>query len=236
MSHPDADGRVADAQRRAWVAAVLAQPPQVHAVDGEQNPRLGVFETDRSCYDFLIDHVAPGCRSLETGLGVSTALFAALGADHCCVVNLETQVVRLRAYCAEMQLPLDRVRFEVGCSDDVLPRLAVQPLDLLFIDGGHGFPIPAIDWHFGSKGLVRGGLLVLDDVTLPAVWSLRKVLDADPHWKRRVLNKKWAAYERLSTPDAVEDWWEQPWLPIPRVIRAQRLAARGLRGLRRRFG
>jgi hypothetical protein len=45
-------------------------------------------------------------------------------------------------------------------------------LDLVFIDGSHGYPLPVIDWFYGAGLFRRGGVVVLDDVQLPQVESL----------------------------------------------------------------
>jgi len=107
--------------------------------------------------------VKSGDRTLETRLGISTALFAALGADHRCVVSVRQQAGRLLAYCAREGIQTDQLRIEVGFSDEVLPTLDLEPLDLVFIDGGHGFPTPILDWHYGARTLRVGGLLILDE-------------------------------------------------------------------------
>ena len=79
----------------------------------------------------------------------------------------------------------DRVAFEVGWSDEVLPRLTGPPLDLVLVDGGHGFPAPILDWYYAASRLRQGGLVILDDLQLPQVRiGLHEFLDADPRWER----------------------------------------------------
>ncbi len=214
--------------RRSLVEQVLADPPQVHALDGESaSDRLGIWRTADSCYQLLRAEVGPGSRTLETGLGLSTALFAALGAEHVCVVSRPQEAERLAAYCELKGLPTENLRFEIGFSDEILPSLALGPLDLVLIDGGHGFPVPVIDWHYGARTLRVGGMLVLDDVTLPAVYDLRRILDRDPRWSREHLTDKWAAYRKTGAAEAVEDWWEQQeWMPFPLPVRLKGLARR----------
>ena len=43
-------------------------------------------------------------------------------------------------------------------SDEVLVRQDPydRPLDVVFVDGGHGFPVPMIDWFYGAGRLRRG--------------------------------------------------------------------------------
>jgi predicted O-methyltransferase YrrM len=199
---------------QALVARLLADPPRVHE-ELYAPPELGVWLTERECYEFIADRIGPGARTLETGLGVSTALFLALGADHTCVVPSQSQVDILRRYCDDQAIPVHRLRVELGRSEDVLPTLHAEPLDLLFLDGSHGFPTPMIDWFYAGRLLRRGGALVLDDRQLPAVAIVVAYLDADPRWRALQRTQKWAAFERLTDGDLAEDWYDQPFFPSP---------------------
>src|SRR5205807_161985 len=62
---------------RAVVERLLADPPRVHE-ELHAPPDVGVWLTERECYELIADRVTPGARTLETGLGVSTALFLAV--------------------------------------------------------------------------------------------------------------------------------------------------------------
>ncbi len=58
--------------RQALIERVVLNPPPVH---GTAAGETGVWSTAHDCYDFLARHVEPGARTLETGCGISTALF-----------------------------------------------------------------------------------------------------------------------------------------------------------------
>jgi hypothetical protein len=194
--------------------AILADPPPVH--DG---PASGVWSADRSLYDFLLSTVSSDSRTLETGLGVSTALFASIGSAHVCVVGDPRQVERLQAWG---RVDLSRVTFEAEPSDQVLPRLT-QPLDFVLIDGGHGFPTPILDWYYTSLLLVPGGITVVDDVQLPSVQFLTRYLDADPRWTAAAgVAGRWKAYRR-GDQDMREEWQSQEFLGRPDVPLATRI-------------
>ena len=100
----------------------------------------------------------------------------------------------------------------------------------------HGFPTPMIDWYYTAGRLRRGGLLVVDDVHLPAVAMLVGVLDRDDRWRPIRRTKKWVAYERAADGPLREDWYQQSFVPewgLPRPLarrvlnRALRLVSRG---------
>src|SRR5712692_6759447 len=124
----------------------------------------------------LLDReVGPRCRTLETGAGVSTVIFAMKGADHTCVVPDALLVDRIVAFCKDAAIATDTVSFEIGSSEDVLPGLKPSNLDVVLIDGAHAFPTPFIDWFYSARtGLRDGGMLIVDDTQL---WTGRLLVD-----------------------------------------------------------
>jgi hypothetical protein len=206
--------------------AVLADPPAVHTM-GPGQTGLGTWATDRSLYELLLSEVKSGSVTLETGSGVSTALLAAVGAQHTCVTPFVEEQERLAAWAERVEVDLSSVRFAIGSSAEVLPALSSPPLDVLLIDGGHGFPIPSIDWFYGARLLRDGGLLIVDDAHLPAVATLVDFLDRDPRWRTVTDHRKWCAYRRVGSDPLLLDHHQQPW------YRASRPSDLGVRELSR---
>jgi len=140
----------------------------------------------------------------------------------------------LQQWCDRKGVPTDRLTLLAESSADVLPTLT-EPLDLVLIDGCHGFPLPVLDWYYGSRLLRSGGLLVVDDLHLPAVEVLRDFLDADPRWRRVATGRAWAAWERAGSGDLGEEWTDQAFWRAPAslgigrraVAKARRLLGRG---------
>lgn len=198
------------ATRRDQVATVLADPPPVHGpVAGSQQ----VWSTELDCYDFLARHVEPGARTLETGCGVSTALFVLWGAEHTCVVYDQREADVLLDWAGQREVDTSRLRFEIGPSDAVLPGLEPSALDLVFVDGSHAFPAPIIDWFYAAGRLREGGIVVLDDLQLAAVrLGLLEFLAKDPRWELIAHQDKWAAFVRHSSGPLREEWTEQRFL------------------------
>ena len=195
-----------EAARLAHLGRVLAAPPRVH---GPAAPD-GVWRTDDGCYRFLATICGPDSKTLETGLGISTALFAGWDCTHTCVVPTRQQADILVAYCTSLGVDPSRVTFQIGTSDSELPRLSATPLDVVLIDGGHAFPHPVLDWHYAGGRLKSGGVLVVDDVTLPALSRmLLPFLDADPRWLCLRATAKWRAYERRSGGSLRDEWGDQ---------------------------
>lgn len=213
------------ANRAADIDRVLANPPSVHG----QAPG-GVWKTVPDAYAFLAEHIPQNAVTLETGLGVSTVLFSQWSANHTCVVAGAGEVEAITAYAAEQHIPFDHVTFQVGTSDVVLPTLELEPLDAFLIDGGHGFPHPTIDWYYGARTLKDGGVVVIDDVQLPAVEDhLVAVLDADPRWECLGGDWRWRAYRKRGDFPLGEEWTNQSFLGAPRFplsLRTKRLVKR----------
>jgi hypothetical protein len=207
--------------RARQIERVFADPPPVHP-----GASANVWRTHRECYELLGEHSPDGARTLETGLGVSTVLFALWRTEHVCVCPSEAEIRLLIDYLEEREIDFSSVDLRLDYSDDVLPTLG-RELDLVFIDGGHGFPTPVIDWYFSSRCLRKGGIVVLDDITLPAVAQVVGFLELSPGWTNLARGAgKWSAY-RYEGEDVRANWTHQPFLkPIggrprpPRTLRS----------------
>jgi hypothetical protein len=204
--------------RIAAVGRVLADPPQVHPC------AKGTWSTDPACYEYMATLVKPEARTLETGLGVSTVLFALWGCQHTCVVYDEAEVTACRQHLESRGISTESITFHIGPSERVLPNLKLRDLDLVFVDGCHGFPLPTIDWFYAASMLRTGGMAVLDDAQLLHVrLGLFDFLNRDPRWTRTKRRPKWVAYQRRESGALSEEWVQQPFLGIPILRRYEDL-------------
>src|SRR5215470_15223534 len=64
----------------AAIEYLVRNQPRIHP-----SAPSGAWATDIDCYKFMCQQVGPESRTLETGCGLSTILFAAWGTDHVCV-------------------------------------------------------------------------------------------------------------------------------------------------------
>jgi precorrin-6B methylase 2 len=132
--------------------------------------------------EWLERNVQPGMTTLETGAGASTLVFAAAGATHQAVTPDEDEERRIRDACAARGIDDSRVEFHIGRSQDILPSLETQPLDLVLVDGAHGFPYPILDWWYLAPRLKVGGRMLLDDAYLSPVATLIDYVRASDSW------------------------------------------------------
>ncbi len=132
---------------------------------------------------FLERSLSPGMRTLETGAGLSTILFAMKRCQHICVTPSEDEVARIHEYLKSNGIPSEQLTFVVGKSQDILPTLKLEALDVVLVDGQHAFPVPFIDWYFTQRWLRVGGTLVVDDTQLWTGRVLRDFLLEESEWE-----------------------------------------------------
>lgn len=159
------------------VEQLRREPPGLHA-GGEEYWGLAW-----EALAWLEREVRPGMATLETGSGASTLVFAAGGAEHEAVTPSRDEEERFRAECERRGIDGSRVAFRVGLAHEVLPGLEPRPLDIVLIDGAHGFPYPVLDWWLVAPRLKIGGRILIDDAYMPPVRALVDALRAQPHWQ-----------------------------------------------------
>jgi hypothetical protein len=132
---------------------------------------------------FLASIVRPDMTSFETGGGWSTVILATSGGRHVTVNPDQTANELIAEFMSAHGIDRTAVRFVAGLSDIELPTLALEPLDLILLDGSHAFPIPMIDWHYTHRHLKVGGLLLLDNSSINAVRMLCDFLLLDSNYR-----------------------------------------------------
>src|SRR6266496_5438836 len=139
---------------------LLAAAPPMHP---DENDIPVAMEAPREVLHLIDQTVDEDSRTLETGGGLSTLLFALKGCRHDCVVPFAAEIARIRQRCEQLGISHERVTFHQSASEKLLPGLDPEPLDLVLIDGGHGFPSPFIDWYYAGRRLRVDGTLIVDD-------------------------------------------------------------------------
>ena len=162
---------------RSLAAQFKADPPSLHAT-GDVCGGL-----HWAALDWLERTVQPGWATLETGAGLSTLVFASRGAAHEAVTPSQDEADRIRVEAEHRGISLDAVRFHIASSHEELPRWDTRPLDLVLLDGAHGFPYPILDWWYVAPHLRPNGFLLLDDAYMDAVARLLEFLRSRPAWR-----------------------------------------------------
>lgn len=197
---------------------LLADDPKFHVSDGGE--AISHYRLDRPTLGFLDATLRPGMKTIETGAGISTVVFAIKSTQHTCIVPDDQQIARIRAYCERAGIALEHVRFIADRSERALPRLpetaydlAETAYDLALIDGRHAFPTPFIDWFYLSQRLQIGGVVIIDDLHIWTCDLLRRFLRSEPEdWESVSETNRAAIFRRRGHAAFAREWTRQPFV------------------------
>jgi len=197
---------------------LLNDSPKLHRI-GKVGVHVPIsYDLSDQALHLIDQNVNPGSHTLETGAGISTILFAIKHAHHTCIVPDGDLADRIREYCQQRSISVERINFHIGKSENILPGLTTGQLDLVLIDGQHAFPAPFIDWYYTALSLKIGGLLLIDDIQLWTGCILKDFLSEEPEWRLiKELSGRTAAFVK-EKDYSQEKWWGQQ----PYVVRKSR--------------
>jgi len=189
---------------------VLKDNPQFHELRGQL---ISGWRLDEQTLRFLDDHLHVDMKTIETGAGLSTVLFAVKGTSHTCIVPDQKQVERIVAYCKAKNIALTKIRFLLEKSERALPSIGETDYDLALIDGRHGFPTPFIDWFYMSQMLKIGGVVIVDDLHIWTCDLLRKFLLSEPEdWESLDESNRAAIFRKRGNVAFGREWSHQPFV------------------------
>jgi glycosyltransferase involved in cell wall biosynthesis len=193
----------------AWEQSIFKEvtdmPPKIHG-GGTITWGLG-----GDVLNYIFARVNSGFKTLETGCGVSTIVFALKQTMHFAITPSADEMERIKQYCVEKGIPVQRVFFRIGKSEELLPSFEHGDFDLVLIDGCHAFPLPFLDWFYLSQRLKLKGLLIVDDTQL---WPCRILCDflmAEPEWAVESIFDRSIVFRKLKNVPAKE-WTHQPFV------------------------
>jgi Sulfotransferase family len=190
--------------------ALLKDQPKLHK---DRIGDLVSYQASEEVLSFIDQHVTENSRTLETGAGMSTILFAIRGSEHTCIVPSQGQIDRIKQYCHDRQISTDKIDFQLHNSEVILPVLNPKDLDLILIDGCHGFPIPFIDWFYATSYLKKDGILIVDDTQLWTGAVLKEYLLLEPEWELvQDIEPRAAIFRKLEAKIRTKEWDEQPYV------------------------
>jgi hypothetical protein len=143
---------------------------------------LTCYGIGKDVLNFIADNISHISKTLETGAGCSTLVFAFCGADHTAVTPSLSEINLITKYAVENKIPMEKVKFKQESSDHFLPRFNQSDFDLILLDGKHAFPWPIIDWFYTADKLKQGGLMIIDDAEMRSVSVLVDFMKADKGW------------------------------------------------------
>ena len=189
---------------------LLARPPLLHM------ERTVTYGISHELAHFIDASVSADQTVLETGAGLSTVIFLRRGVAKVLSITPQgdAEFAAIRAYCNANGIddgPLEGVSRR---SEEYLPGAPLPPLDLVLIDGRHGFPSPFIDWYYTAGHLKTGGLMVVDDLQIATGMILADFMTADREWEEvlRPHGHRFAVFRKSGEGILDGDWYTQEYL------------------------
>jgi hypothetical protein len=161
--------------------SLVADPPKLHV--GLTGELISHWRPDRKTIIELDRRLKPGMKTLETGAGFTTIMFAIYGCRHTAIAPDRGLFDRIQTYCRENDISTADIEFIEDMSVDVLPKLSADLFDLALIDGCHGFPTVYVDFLYMARALKLGGTLVVDDMNIFTCQMVGRFMQADPSWR-----------------------------------------------------
>lgn len=190
---------------RGNLEKLIADKPRFHLSQGELTSSWSI---QADTLQYIHSLLQPGMKTLETGCGQTTVVFALAGARHICIMPNSEEAERVKRYCIELGLKPD-ITFIIESSDAALSRgdLIPHDLDFVLIDGAHAFPAPIIDWHYTAGKLRIGGIMCVDDYKMPSVKILSDYLRVeDEEWAFINAVQNTAFFRKLREPRDPVHW------------------------------
>ena len=187
------------------VDSIAELPFDWHAA-GSMSPRILQRMSE------LLSTMGPVNFTVETGSGKTTLLFSHASRRHVTFAldggsGSISQVKKCGLFNA------GTVSYEEGPSQIKLPAFHfTEPIDVALIDGPHGYPFPDLEYFHLYPHIREGGYLLLDDIQIPNIDSMFRILKADEMWDLQEVIEDLAIFRRTAQPsvEPTEDgWWKQ---------------------------
>lgn len=192
------------------LTTLLDSPPKIHNWSSGELTSSGL---PTPVFEFMDKILSPESRSIETGMGISTALFALKGTIHTCINPDQDEIVRFKEYVNKNDISIKNMIFLCKRSDEVWFDLKENIWDFILIDGCHGFPIPYMDWYFFSQGLKINGYLVIDDTNISTGKELKAFLSGEDAWELIApFSPKTAVFKKIKDFDYNKEFVFQPYV------------------------
>jgi len=167
---------------------LAVDPPKLHV--GLTGELISHWRPDDRTITELDRRLRPGMKTLETGAGFTTIMFAIYRCCHTAIAPDKGLFERIQRYCRENDISTADLEFIDDMSIEVVPQLAPNLYDLALIDGCHGFPTVYVDFLYMARALKLGGTLVVDDMNIFTCQTVGRFMQADPSWRVDIATKR----------------------------------------------
>jgi hypothetical protein len=151
-------------------------------------------------------------HSAETGAGKTTLLFSHLSSDHL-VFATDAGNGSVTNVKSSPLLRSDVVTFVEGPTQTTLPHHRfIHPLQIVLLDGPHGYPFPDLEYYYFYPVIQTGGLLIIDDIQIPTVGRMFDIIKVDDMFRVLDVIENTAFLQRTNAPlvsPTSDSWWLQ---------------------------
>jgi hypothetical protein len=151
-------------------------------------------------------------NTAETGSGKTTLLFSHLSRSHL-VFAVDAGNGSVTQVRASPLFNAGSVTFVEGPTQLTLPRHTfTNPLQMVLLDGPHGYPFPDLEYYYFYPQIASGGILILDDIQIPTIGRMFDILNADEMFHLLEVIEKTAFLQRTEAPvisPTSDSWWLQ---------------------------
>lgn len=102
------------------IQELLTNPPKIHTDKGELTSSWNLADEKLL---FLDKYLTKNIKTLETGSGLSTIVFAIKCTENTCIMPDGNQVARIKAYYTEQNLLFSKTNFIINKSEYAFPSL-----------------------------------------------------------------------------------------------------------------
>jgi len=142
-------------------------------------------------------------QSVETGCGASTILFSKYCERHT-VYTYDDRAEENSSVNFVLEHPefrADKVKWIFGPTQrTIFSDPLDHDVDMMLIDGPHGYPFPELEYFAFYKRLKPGGVLIVDDIHIPTIYNLYKFLLQDDSFYSHGVVATTAFFQRSDTP------------------------------------
>ncbi len=142
-------------------------------------------------------------QSVETGCGASTILFSRYCERHTVYTydDKAEENSSVNFVLESREFRGDKVKWIFGPTQRTLFSDPLDhDVDMMLIDGPHGYPFPELEYFAFYKRLKPGGILIVDDIHIPTIYNLYKFLSQDDSFYSHGVVATTAFFQRSNTP------------------------------------
>jgi hypothetical protein len=150
-------------------------------------------------------------HSVETGSGKTTLLFSHVSDSHLVFAvdagNSIRQVKNNSLFNSSV------VTFVEGPTQLTLPQFKFEhSVQMILLDGPHGYPFPDLEYYYLYQILDEGGVLIVDDINIPSIERMLDILKVDEMYDLLEIVDNTAFLKRTKAPlfnPYHDGWWLQ---------------------------